>query len=751
MLSLGFWVIVKAFGNAFWHPNAYPLAGTLDAWKNYFTPAWYIKYDSGISFTGMNYPYGEHVLFTDNQPLISWVLQWIHTHITPIADQTVGIFNMLIFLNIFLCMFLLYRIARHFSLPHLYAIPLSIILALLSPQIHRFAGHYALAYTAFIPLVWWLLIQTNSAKRNWLAFSGLVLVICLSGFIHAYYLLMGVLFAFCYYGIRAWMYHKQHPVHKDLIRAAIVLIIPIVVIQSFLWLTDPIADRPDNPSGILYYRAHWDSVFLPVQGPLWDAWQRFFLYERPTVEGFSYVGLTALWVFALSLIRIIKYAWQQKFDRIWRPSLPEDLAPTVWAGVLLLLFSMAIPFIWGLEFLLDIFPPIKQFRSLGRFAWVFFYVFTMYSAVYLYLIYKRLKQRRMKAFGIGILMAAMVMWGWEAAIHLKLHTEVIKKNRDHNVFIHNHPPYEQWLSENNYSPDDFQAILPIPVFNTGSEKFVPRWITPGVTEQVYMLAYKTGLPLACGSMSRTSIAQSSKLVQLLGSDYLEKEILDDYPDLERPLLIIKEEGVPISVNEQEILKKSALIKREGRYSLHELQLSSLKSEKDNIKSRFSSIKDSVLVKKGDFYLSKDKWFHWDGFDQKAQSEFGENTISGNKEDLLILYEDVIPDTSWMHISVWMKIDPHVSGFPVFNFKEFDKTDTQIFHAEEGTMFGMNVYKDWLLVEYRYKMREAGNKAVIYMQHRYPEMESLLIRPENLDVYKPLTGMHQLMFNNYYLE
>ena len=751
MLGLGFWVIVKIFGNAFWHPNAYPLAGTLDAWKNYFTPAWYIKYDSGISFTGMNFPYGEHVLFTDNQPLISWVLQWVHTHIIPIADQTVGILNMLIFLNIYLCMFLLYRIARHFSLPHLYAIPLAIILALLSPQIHRFAGHYALAYTAYIPLIWWLLIQTSGAKRKWLPFSALVLAVSLSGFVHAYYLLMGVLFAFCYFGIRAWMYHKQQNMRADLIKAGIALIIPVLVIQTFLWLTDTINDRPDNPSGILFYKAYWNSVFLPVQGPMWDAWQRFFIYERATVEGFSYVGLTAFWVFVMSLIRIIRYAWHQKFARIWRPVLPDDLAVTVWASVLLLLFAMAIPLSWGLEFLLDIFPPIKQFRSLGRFAWVFYYVFTMYSAVYLYLIYRRLRQRQMQAFGLGILVVAMVMWGWEAAIHIKLHAEVIKRNRDHNVFIHDYPPYEQWLAEHNYSISDFQAILPIPVFNTGSEKFVPRWVTSGITEQVYMLAYKTGLPLACGSMSRTSVSQSSKLVQLLSSDYLQKEILNDYPNLQSPLLILKEEDVPLSVNEQEILNKAKLIKREGRYSLHELNLSTLKSKSQKILKLFEEQKDSTLIKRDDFYLSEDKWIHWNGFEKRSQSAFGEETISGNKEDILILFEDVIPDTSWMQMSVWMKIDHHVSGFPVFNYKEFDKNDVQIFHAEEGTMFGMNVYKNWLLVEYRFKLKEVGNKAVIYMQHRYPEMESLLIRPENVDVYKTISGEHQLMYNNYYFD
>ena len=47
-----------------------------DGFKNYMTTNWHLAHDSSyVHYGGMNYPYGEHVLFTDNQPLFSAGLQ----------------------------------------------------------------------------------------------------------------------------------------------------------------------------------------------------------------------------------------------------------------------------------------------------------------------------------------------------------------------------------------------------------------------------------------------------------------------------------------------------------------------------------------------------------------------------------------------------------------------------------------------------------------------------------------------------
>src|SRR4051812_1982178 len=47
-----------------------------DSAKNMLAYLYHILYDKGIWFTGMNYPYGEHIVYMDGQPLLSVPLSY---------------------------------------------------------------------------------------------------------------------------------------------------------------------------------------------------------------------------------------------------------------------------------------------------------------------------------------------------------------------------------------------------------------------------------------------------------------------------------------------------------------------------------------------------------------------------------------------------------------------------------------------------------------------------------------------------
>src|SRR5258708_5825721 len=47
-----------------------------DGGKNMFAYLYHILYDKGLWFSGMNYPYGEHILYVDGQPLLSVTLSY---------------------------------------------------------------------------------------------------------------------------------------------------------------------------------------------------------------------------------------------------------------------------------------------------------------------------------------------------------------------------------------------------------------------------------------------------------------------------------------------------------------------------------------------------------------------------------------------------------------------------------------------------------------------------------------------------
>ncbi|MDP5169779.1 MAG: hypothetical protein NWR72_06015 [Bacteroidia bacterium] len=753
LLVAGVLVMFAGFDRILTHPNNFLLGGGLDGWKNYFTPSWYIKYDAGFSFTGMNYPYGDQVLFTDNQPLISAILRFVHHHIFPISDYTVGILNTLVFVSLLLCMWLMFRIGKHYGLPTWIAIPGAILISLMSPQIHRFAGHYALAYAAVIPAIWYQGILFLDRGKSWLRAFGLGTLLLAFAWIHAYYLLMGLLLLTAL--ALVYLLQNWQPDRKAAMSGAIGLvgaaIGALVVFQGIMLLTDHVSDRPANPFGFLDYKASWASVFLPPQGPLKDAWFRFASEMEPVpVEGFSYVGAVAGFLGIAWLVRLAKYGLKGRFVSIWKPVLPSSLRAMFWSSFLVLLFAMAIPVKWFPDSFLEMLGPLRQFRSLGRFAWTFYYPFTLLIVYELYQLYRVLSQKGARQIGMWMLLAAAGFWSWEMAIHVQTHTKATRSYKGDNVFKNKEPDFAEWLKEAGVDASDFQALLPIPAFNVGSEKFVSRWQTEPITARAYKMAYNLGLPLACGSMSRTSVSESAKLVQLLSSPWIQKEIIADYPD-DRPILVISQAETPISWEEQQLLSRTKLLIEKGAFALRELRLKDLATDPDLLVAQFDASKATYDSLDHQWFLSDSAWFHFNGFDKGAFSAFGQETLKGNDEHAEItLYHGSLPPIK-MVATVWVKIDHEVAGFPAFMIREFDAADQMIKNEDHGIMFGTNVYKDWLQFEFEFTPSEQATRVHLSLYDRKPEAESFLIRPVGVDVWNNGLPGHRLMKNNFYVE
>ncbi len=114
-------IICIVWSKVIFHANTYLLSTGGDAVKNYYTPAWFVDNDNGTHFTGMNYPYGEHVVFTDNQPLLSWVMNFIDNNLFSISGYTIGIMNILLFVSLFFCVIFIYKIMCFYALPPYFA------------------------------------------------------------------------------------------------------------------------------------------------------------------------------------------------------------------------------------------------------------------------------------------------------------------------------------------------------------------------------------------------------------------------------------------------------------------------------------------------------------------------------------------------------------------------------------------------------------------------------------------------------
>jgi hypothetical protein len=83
------------------------------------------------------------------------------------------------------------------------------------------------------------------------------------------------------------------------------------------------------------------------------------------------------------------------------------------------------------------------------------------------------------------------------------------------------------LSEAGKKPGDFQAILALPMFHVGSEKF---WLsTNSSLWQGLRASYETGLPMIDGYMGRIGLSKAMRIIQLISNPKIEKEIIQDLP------------------------------------------------------------------------------------------------------------------------------------------------------------------------------------------------------------------------------
>ena len=90
VLALPAVILYSLFTRVVKCPACYLFEDGGDGLKNYYTLDYYVKHDDGWHFTGMNYPYGENIIYTDNQPILALTLRWIDQHITDMDRHAVS-------------------------------------------------------------------------------------------------------------------------------------------------------------------------------------------------------------------------------------------------------------------------------------------------------------------------------------------------------------------------------------------------------------------------------------------------------------------------------------------------------------------------------------------------------------------------------------------------------------------------------------------------------------------------------------
>ena len=365
-MLIAFFPVVK-------NPNGYLLGNSPDAIKNYYNVAYFVKHGQGWDHRGVNHPEGESLLYLDTQPIIAKTIHWING-IIPLENHVVGILNLLMLFSFPVCTLFLFWILRSFEQSPWLACIFALCITFLSPQLDRIHGHYALSYAVLFvaALYCWIRFLNSDNTWNWWGFAGASIAI-FSGFVHPYHLAIYSVF-FVALSFIVWIVGKYSIAR--IMAMFMFSIFPLLIFFLFHGLIDDVHDRPIDPYGFFVFHADLFSVFLPDEGSFAKL-IRYIFNPDYEWEGRAFTGTVPLLLTGLFVLYIFRH-WKERND-IVQNGLPFLLGSFLVAGIISLFFAFGIPLRW-MEWLVDLLSPVKQFRSLGRFAWPFYYTFALTGA-----------------------------------------------------------------------------------------------------------------------------------------------------------------------------------------------------------------------------------------------------------------------------------------------------------------------------------------------------------------------------------
>ncbi|MEM6726068.1 MAG: hypothetical protein AAF598_18645, partial [Bacteroidota bacterium] len=168
LVVLGSWLLLfSVHGSIMYQPNRHMLANTGEAARVAFVMAGHAKHDQqALQFHGMNYPYGEHLVYCDAQPLITVGFQTLCKVLPSLENWAVGFQNSLTLYSFLLAALLYYLVCIRWRVAPWFAALTALALMLIGPQVPRTPWHTSLAYAWFVPLLL-LLFQTRFRDRGW--------------------------------------------------------------------------------------------------------------------------------------------------------------------------------------------------------------------------------------------------------------------------------------------------------------------------------------------------------------------------------------------------------------------------------------------------------------------------------------------------------------------------------------------------------------------------------------------------------
>lgn len=636
------------------HPSKFILNDSGDAIKNYFCYEWHIYHDNSVNeYSGSNYPFGEHHAYTDGNPLLSNLIRAFPF----LKSYSVPIFHFSIFISFLLCSLLLIKIFDFFKVPLLLSIIASVGITILCPQNLRIGGHMTLSYSFAIPLIIYLLLKlsvVNSRQKYNLIISFILL---LYFFIHPYLGMICCSLTFFYWLFRLLLDKSSFKYNLTFLISQSV--IPVVFYLLFLKLTDNHSERSNTPYGFLYFVSKIETVFISTMPPFRHMLSQIYKIRGQNWEGIAYIGITSLIALLFSFVLVL--AKRKKIKEFIKQNPPySHLTALIISSLVLLIFSMGIPFIWDMEWLLDYFPAVRQFRAPGRFAWGFFFVATIFSTI---VISKHLFKFKVNLIRKTICALLLLLFTIEG---IPFHQSTSKASFVPNCFNKNYIEWELLTIINKIKSQNIQAIIPLPFYHIGSDFYYVEG-TQKIKRASFIVSFHSGNSLVASLTPRTSIPESKQVLQMLSHELFEKEIKKVInPDKDFILLVSKEE---LNDDEKELSLKGELLLETKNYFLRKISAHELLSSGQQGKLKFFKKNINQLVKKGNFYATDSSYFYFQNYDSVSDGVL--HAITNEKKIIWSIPSKTLVRDCEYEVSFLYN---YKNGFELFNILKISRND-----------------------------------------------------------------------------
>ena len=746
ILSKWYTIFLSAFGiiyafnkTVFGHLNDYVFAPSGDGIKNYYTYMFQAKHgDSFWDFKGMNYPFYEHIVFTDAHPLLAYIVGKL-----GLADYGVGILNFLMLMSYPVAAVLIHSILKHYKVTSIWAYFAAISICFLSPQIFRLTGHLSLSYVFAIPLMWYLILKTKKGK--WFIWPVIIfLTLMVFFFTHPYLGLILSVFGL-FYALVFWFFDKQNW-RNVLLKIVLPIFTSIGLFQVMVFLTDSHVDRMKTPTGFFQMYAKWNSLLVPHHGPMNEV-KHLLNWRMSSWESWTYLGLFVI----LLLVFIVGYYIKNRKQINLLDLLNTPIGKMYLVGHLVLLFAFCFPLKYDfLKWIVELLGPLKQFRVLGRFAWVYFYVASILSvAVFYQIMLKSTKKRVFHIFFyVGIAFSALEF----IPAHLGISKAISKKS---NPFIFSNLTQEEQDLINWTKTQDYDAILFLPFSHLSSENIFLLG-TEKASYHSFLLSYYTNLPLLNTVSSRTSVTEAIAFHNLFSPEFVEKTFQDLLPKNAK-IMLVKNRGV-LDENELRMTYSSKGIYENDEFNVYEFSFENWNNPYyfNEVLAKYHTAKHSLEA--GWLSDTSDVEFIYDSFDSLPDKNtfLGAGALAGQKNGFHVIKPEFKLDPGKYICSFW------------YNFR-VDRADQsavieQKFKSGRGEWVEQNdirqsnhIIGDWLLVEIPFTVSDsvestkvilAGNK-----DKKWFIVDELLIRKaQGAPLFRSASrqGEPYIIYNNYWL-